>query len=147
MAATVQIWWNDTQEELAVARLLMSKGDPKKAYPRQAYHHAGQSAEFALKAILLRRRGLTELPDHLRTAKGHDLKIVAEAAGLGPDVARLQKDQNVCYLNWLTARDWDSNARFPGNRRSIQEINDLYTAVDHKPHGIMLWLETIFQKS
>jgi hypothetical protein len=135
------------REELAVARLLKGGRTQRESYPRQAYYHVGQAVEFALKAIYLRRRQLNELPDDLRTARGHDLKLVAELAGLGADIKQLQVRQKTCHLNWLTARDWQSNARFPGNRRSAQEMNDLYTAVGHRPDGIMLWLETIFQKS
>jgi len=147
MPTSAETWWSDAQEELAVARLLKSVSKPAQGYPRQAYLHAGQAVEFALKAIYLRRKRLGDLPDELKSARGHDLKLVAELAGLGPDIAQLQAQRKTCYLNWLVARDWDSNARFPGKRRSVKEVSDLITAVGQKPDGIIVWLETVFQKS
>jgi hypothetical protein len=139
--------WQDAQEELMVARLLKGGAKSKECYPRQAYHHAGQAVEFALKAIYLRRKTLNEIPSDLKTARGHDLELVAGLAGLKQDLTNLHASRKICYLNWLTVREWDSNARFPGNRRKIQEMNDLYSAIAHKPDGIMLWLEKLYQTS
>ena len=135
---TSDTWWRDAQEELAVGRFLAAK------WPRQAYHHAGQAVEFALKAIYMRRKG--ELPDELKTRRGHDLELVSKLAGLGPDIVQFSK-RRACSANWLVVRDWNSNARFPGNRIPSQDVKELLTAVGHKPDGIMLWLETIYHKS
>ena len=147
MPGNADTWWHDAKEEVAVARHLKGGAKARETYPRQAYHHVGQAVEFALKAILLQKKNLDEIPPELRTSKGHDLETVAELAGLKPEIKELREKRKICHLNWLTVRDWDSNARFPGNRRSVQEMSDLFTAVCHKPDGIIVWLETIYQKS
>jgi HEPN domain-containing protein len=148
VAATHDIWWQDAQEELEVARLLRGGGTKRTpAFPRQAYHHAGQAVEFALKSIYLKRKTLIGIPDDLMGRAGHDLEFLAERAALGPEIKQLQGTRKVLLANWLTARAWRSNARFPGDRESIKNMQELVSAVTHKPDGVMLWLESIFQKS
>ena len=139
MPAGPEAWWADAKKELLSAQTLKRNG-----HARQAYHHAGQAVEFGLKAIYMRRRGLSDWPGDLRGAPWHDLQRIADAAGLGADVAKLGKPR---YGNWLTVRDWKSNARFPGNAPSTRDLNDLYLAVSHERDGVMGWLESIFHNS
>lgn len=142
MVAGPKNWWRDAQDELAVARGLKATGSAL-----QAYFHAGQSVEFALKAIYMRRKCLLSWPDECKGATWHSLSRIATYAGLDPDLTLLSKENRPRYVNWLTARDWDSNGRFPGNRPSVRELNDLFLAICHERDGIMEWLEIIFQKS
>ena len=116
-------------------------------HARQAYHHAGQAVEYALKAIYMRRKSLREWPPEHKGAPWHDLRLIANHAGLEPDLARLRKDNRSCYQNWLTVRDWKSNARFPGNTPPARELKDLFLAVCHSRDGVMAWLERIFHSS
>jgi hypothetical protein len=135
-------WWRAACEELDTARKLKPVGKVP-----QAYHHAGQAVEFALKAIYMKRNGHRELPEECKGAAWHHLPHIVKAARLEPDIAALHKANRARFENWLTVRDWDSNARFPGKKRPLKELNDLHLAVCHERDGIMQWLELIFQKS
>jgi HEPN domain-containing protein len=115
-------WLDSARSELAAAKLLKNSGKNS----QQAYHHAGQAIEFLLKAIYLKRKNLKELPEACRNARWHSLSLVAEEAGLKGDIAIVQKAKRKVHQNWLTVRDWQSNARFPGNKPSTQELNDLF---------------------
>jgi hypothetical protein len=59
------------------------------------------------------------------------LPLIAAAAGLNPDLENLKRSNGTAFSNWLTARDWDSNGRFPGNKPPVGELNDLFLAVCH----------------
>uniref|UniRef100_UPI000AE08CF9 hypothetical protein n=1 Tax=unclassified Phenylobacterium TaxID=2640670 RepID=UPI000AE08CF9 len=85
------------------------------------------------------RQNLSEWPDEQKGANWHDLRLIAAAANVQCDVK-----QKGLYANWLTARDWDSNARFPGNKKPQQEVNDLITAVCHHQDGVMKWLDSLY---
>jgi hypothetical protein len=112
----------------------------------QAYHHAGQAVEFALKAIYMRRKGFSNLPDTCKGATWHSLPHIADQAGMGADIAALKDNKNRLE-NWLTIRGWDSNGRFPGNTPSVKETNDLILAVCNDRDGVMSWLDIIYQNS
>jgi HEPN domain-containing protein len=142
MPAGPDAWFAEAKAQMASAKTLKHAG-----HARQAYHNAGQAVEYVLKAIHMRRRGLNEWPADLKGAAWHDLQRIAGEAGLGPDLAELSKSDKPCFGNWLTARDWDSNGRFPGNTPPTRELNDLFLAVCHEQTGIMGWLESIFHKS
>jgi len=73
----------------------------------QAYHHAGQAVEFALKAIYIRRKALPELPGNCSGANWHNLTFIANEAGMRQDLADLRRNRSA-YQNWLTVKDWDS---------------------------------------
>src|SRR4051794_31040367 len=92
----------------------------------------------------MRRNGLSEWPEQLRGAAWHDLQRIADEAGVIPDIQKLGK---LRYRDWLTVRDWKSNARFPGNAPSNRDLSDLFLAVNHERGGVFGWLESIFQKS
>jgi HEPN domain-containing protein len=136
-----EAWWQRAREEVEVARSLRATGKRL-----QAYHHAGQGVEFGLKAVYMKRKGLSSWPDECRGATWHSLPHIAEAAGLNPDIQALRQDR-AKFENWLTARDWDSNGRFPGNTPSKEELNDLILAVCHDRDGVMVWLDGIYQTS
>jgi len=57
------------------------------------------------------------------------------------------KADNKLYANWLTVKDWDSNARFPGRPLPKEEVTDLMVAAFNPTKGVYWWLESIFQKS
>ena len=134
-------WWKRAENEVDVARKLRATGDRL-----QAYHHAGQAVEFALKAIYIRRKALPELPGNCNGANWHNLTFIANEAGMRLDLADLRRNRSA-YQNWLTVKDWDSDGRFPGNEPSVKELNDLILAVVNEPDGIMIWLDGIYQKS
>jgi hypothetical protein len=134
-------WWKRAENEVDVARKLRATGDRL-----QAYHHAGQAVEFALKAIYIRRKALPELPGSCNGANWHNLTFIANEAGMRPDLADLRRNRSA-YQNWLTVKDWDSDGGFPGNEPSVKELNDLILAVVNEPDGIMIWLDGIYQKS
>lgn len=67
-------------------------------------------------------------------------------AGLEKDISALHKRKAV-YVNWLTVRDWKSEARLPGKKPQNRQINDLFVAVCHETDGVMKWLESIFRPS
>ncbi len=134
-------WWKRAGQELEVARKLRATGDRL-----QAYHHAGQAVEFALKAIYIRKNGLSDLPDACKGPTWHNLTFIANEAGLRGELASLKGDK-AAYQNWLTVKDWDSNARFPGSEPSVKALNDLILAVVSEPDGMMLWLDGIYRKN
>ena len=121
-----EAWWQRAKEEIGAAHELRATG--KRV---QAYHHAGQAIEFALKAIYMKRKGLSDWPAAYKGATWHSLPHIAHEAGLDGEVAalRVNKADRGKYQNWLTVRGWDSNGRFPGNTPSVKEINDLMLAI------------------
>ncbi len=133
-------WWNDAQEWLRSAQTQKKAGQVK-----PAYFSAGFAVETALKAIYMKRKGLADWPPDLKGAPWHDLRRVAEAAGLAGDLAQLQRTSKARYTSWLTVRDWKSEARFPGNAPRQKDLNDLFLAVCHERDGIMEWLRGIYQ--
>ncbi len=135
-------WWKRAQEELEVARKLRTTGDKL-----QAYLHAGQAVEFALKAIYMRKNGYEELPDACKGPNWHNLMLIANEAGLRPDLTDLRANNRSAYENWLTVKDWDSNARFPGSEPSVKALNDMILAIVNEPDGMMLWLSGVYQNS
>lgn len=136
------VWWSDAQDSARSARTLKAAG-----HARQAYQQAGQAVEFALKAVYMKRKGLSDWPPEFKGPEWHSLPRIAEQAGLGPDLARLKQANKTVYGNWLTARNWDSNGRFPGNAPSSRELSELFLAICHERDGIMGWLESVFQNA
>jgi HEPN domain-containing protein len=134
-------WWAYAKEEKDTAAVLMAA-----ARWRACYHHAGQSLEFALKALYLRRNSLALMSEQARGAKWHQLEVIAEHAKLEVEIGGLKTDR-IRYANWLTARDWNSNARFPGAKTSKAEALDLMSAAFNPSKGIFPWLEKIYLRS
>ncbi|MGH6728173.1 MAG: HEPN domain-containing protein [Pseudolabrys sp.] len=140
MAGHVE-WWKRASEEIETAYDLRATGKRL-----QAYHHAGQAIEFALKAIYIKKNNLTELPATCHGATWHNLTFIANEAGLRPDLHNLRENKRG-YENWLTVKDWDSDGRFPGNEPGVKELNDLMLAVVAEPDGMKAWLDEIYQKN
>jgi hypothetical protein len=133
-------WWNDALSERRAAETCRSDG----LWPA-CYHHTGQSIEFALKAIYIRRRGLKKLPEECKGAKWHSLDLIMEQADIQAHFSGLKADRKL-YSNWLTVKDWDSNKRFPGRVLAKKDVTDLMVAAFNPSNGIFRWLETVFQK-
>lgn len=141
MRGDAEDWWNRAVDERETAVMLRSAGKW-----HQCYHHAGQAIEFALKAIYLRRNGHKILPESCRGARWHSLEVIASEAKLSADFGGLKADAKL-YSNWLTVKDWDSNARFPGRPLPKAEVLDFMVAAFNPAKGLFGWLESIFQKS
>ena len=127
--------------ELESARILKANGKAN-----EAYFHAGQAVEFALKALFLRRSNLSVMPDDHKGAHWHDLSACAEAARIKVDLNQ-RRTSRALRANWLTVRDWKSNARFPDLKVSKRELNDLFVAVCNDYDGVWRWLEELYHKS
>ena len=140
MTTNPEGWWRDARAQLETAASLKATGSL-----HDAYFHAGQAVEFALKAIYMRRKHLVAWPAENKGAGWHDLGRIAGLCGVAPDPN--MPNYKAVYANWLTARDWNSNGRFPDSKPSLREVNDLITAVCNDQAGVMAWLEAIFQKS
>ena len=134
-------WMRRGASELESAKILKSNGKAN-----EAYFHAGQAVEFVLKAIYLKRNNLAAMPPDNKGAKWHDLALCAEAARVMSDLNQKGLSRSI-RQNWLTVRDWKSNARFPGARVPQQELNDFFVAVCNDRDGVWQWLETIYLKS
>lgn len=134
-------WYKEALSELESAKILKDRGKVK-----DAYFLCGQAVEFLLKAIYLKRNNLSEMPPDHKGARWHDLSACAEAARLGADLN--QKSTSLALrANWLTVRDWKSNARFPGERVPARELNDLFVAVCNPADGVWQWLITLYGKN
>lgn len=142
MAAGPDAWWKRACEQVESARALR-RGN----HALDAYHHAGQAVEFALKAVFMKRRNHGAMPEECKGAKWHSIPHIASHAGLDGDLAALKARSARIYENWLTVRQWDSNGRFPGNTPSKQDLSGLFLAACHERDGIMAWLETIYQNA
>lgn len=118
--ATADEWWRKASGELAQARVLKASG-----HHDGAYFHAGQAVEFGIKALLLKRNGWATMPDTHKGAHWHDLPSCADAARLKADLNR-RETPRVVRENWLTVKDWRSNARFPDMKVRHQEMVRLY---------------------
>jgi hypothetical protein len=139
--ASADEWWQGAESELQSAELLRNNGSVD-----QAYLHAGQAIEFALKALIMKRKNWRKWPDNFKGANWHDLKTCAEAANLKYDLGQKGVSKEL-KANWLTVRDWKSNARYPGMKISRQDINDLLVAVCNKQNGVWQWLTKIYHRS
>ncbi len=95
----------------------------------------------------MRKNALPELPDDCKGAHWHNLTFIANEAGLRPDLAGLRANRRTAYENWLTVKDWDSNARFPGSEPSVKALNDTMLAIVNETDGMMPWLSDLYQKS
>ena len=95
----------------------------------------------------MRKSSLSELPDSCKGANWHNLTFIANEAGLRPDLATLRANRRAAYENWLTVKDWDSNARFPGSEPSVKALNDTMLAIVDESDGMMRWLSDLYQKS
>ena len=76
----------------------------------------------------------------------HDLQACADAAKIKADLNQ-QNTSKSLRANWLTVRDWKSNARFPDMKVSKQDLNDLFVAVCNDADGVWQWLNTIYSRS
>lgn len=139
MANGADNWWREAKDQLEVAKILMAAGKLN-----DAYFHAGQSIEFLLKALYLKRNNLPSMPSDNKGSQWHDLTLCSQAARLKNDLNLASREVNV---NWLTVRHWKSNARFPGSKMSKRDMTDLVIAVTHQKHGVWQWLETIYHKN
>lgn len=141
MGESAEDWWRAAEKERDAAVLCRNHG-----MLNQCYHHTGQSLEFALKAIYMKRNGHRTMPPECKGARWHQLAVIAAHARIDTEMGGLRSDRRL-HSNWLTAKDWDSNARFPGRSLSKQEVTDLMVAAFNPAKGIFGWLEGIFQKS
>lgn len=141
MPASADDWWRRAESELAQARVLKDAG-----HTDGAYFHAGQSIEFGLKALYLKRNGLAFMPDDHKGAHWHDLQVCAEAARLKSDLNQRGTSGSL-KANWYTVRDWRSNARFPDVKVARQEMVDLFVAVCNGRDGVWQWLEIIYRSA
>jgi HEPN domain-containing protein len=136
--ATADDWYRSSKSELESARVLKSAGKAN-----EAYFHAGQSVEFILKALFLKRNNLKFMPDTHKGAHWHDLQSCAEASRLKADLNQKDTSRSL-KANWLTVRDWKSNGRFPDMKVPKQELNDLFVAVCNDADGVWQWLEKLY---
>ena len=134
-------WWNRSEDERKAAHTLKSGG-----HWQQCYHHGGQAIEFALKSIYLQRNNLNVMPEHCKSAKWHSLTIIRDYCNINAEFGGMKEDVSL-YSNWLTVRDWDSNARFPGKKISKQDVIQFMVAAFNKEKGVYTWLQNIFQKN
>lgn len=132
-------WWRQSKSDLDSALILKKSGKS-----REAYFHAGQSIEFIIKAIFLRRNNHQFMPDKYKGAHWHDLKSCFDEARLRLDLEKPETPKPL-KANWLTVRDWRANARFPDLKVPQQELNDLFVAVCHDPSGVWPWLDVIYR--
>ena len=139
--ATADEWWRSAESELETALILRKAGKTN-----EAYFHAGQALEFGIKALFLKRNNLPYMPDTHKGARWHDLQLCAGAARLQIDMDR-RGTSKALKINWLTARDWKSNSRFPDLKVPRQELNDLFVAVCDEKDGVWQWLRSIYLAS
>ena len=93
--AAADDWWRQSKDELETARLCKANGRIT-----QAYLHAGQSIEFLIKAIIIKRNNHKTLPDCYKGARWHDLEICAQEARVKSDINGAPRGVK---LNWCTA--------------------------------------------
>ena len=134
-------WWNRAVDERRAADACRKQG-----LWVPCYQHAGQSLEFALKAIFLRRNGHERMPAEYKGARWHRIGEIAELCRIESDLGGLKCDKDM-WANWLTAKTWNSNARFAGSKVSKDEVTELMVAAFNPAKGIFQWLEKIFQRS
>ena len=139
MSEAGDIWMEGARRELWRAGVLHDAEDAP-----GAYFHSGQAVEFGLKAILLRRHNLSEMPTQYRGAGWHDLQHIAQAARLTPDVVAQSKLSRAFEKNWILVRSWSSNARFPGQKLSVRVYEAFYPAVSDRNDGVMPWLKKLY---
>jgi HEPN domain-containing protein len=109
------------------------------------YRLSGESVEFMLKAIRMKREGLTSWPATDRGAKWHRLTFLAERCSLHKRLAAEAANGTALGGNWLTVRDWDFQRRFPGHVAE-REARDILGAVNHPLDGVMQWLRQLYQR-
>jgi hypothetical protein len=126
---------------LARLRLQESRALFKAGLPAGAFYLAGYSIECALKACIAKKVRRHDFPDKATVEKSwkHDLKQLANAAELGPELERELVTSPQFSANWGVVKDWSERARYRTSTSSI-EARDMIRAVSAPTHGVLRWL-------
>lgn len=141
--ANAEAWRQDAERELQTARDLRAIGQDWVS----VYWHAGQAVEFMLKALRMKREGLTSWPPADKGAKWHRLTFLADRCSVRKTLEREVASGTVVGANWLTVRDWDHQLRYPGSPITEREARDILLAVANPSDGIMQWLQGHYHSS
>jgi HEPN domain-containing protein len=118
------------------AKVLLEAGQ----YPG-AYYLIGYAIECALKACVAKQVKRHDFPDKkiANEVFTHDLEKLVKLAGLGPDLDKDRKGNQILDLNWAIVKDWSESVRYDVGITEAQAC-DLFTACTGKD-GILPWVK------
>lgn len=140
--ANAEIWRQDAERERQTARDLRAIGQDWVS----VYWHSGQAVEFMLKALRMKRDGLSVWPTTDRGANWHRLAFLADRCNVRAALEHEAVAGTNLGANWLTVRDWDHQRRYPGSPITEREARDILSAVASPTDGVMQWLQDLYQK-
>jgi HEPN domain-containing protein len=143
LRSTARAWIERAFQHASDARSLrLHNGSPD-----GLYHFSGQAVEVALKALIMRREGLSEFPSRKQDPGlySHNLRDLMTRAGLAPLLDAEIKGATDLGANWQAVRDWSYNtSRYPQGRTPREYAVAYYRAVTHQRDGVLTWLNKLF---
>ena len=106
-----------------------------------AYYLAGYGVECALKACIAKQTERHEFPDKKKALQSysHDLRSLAQVAGLGDGFSERSRRDSEFEQNWKTAQSWTEESRY--QRHSRESAEEMFEAAAHKVYGVIPWIK------
>jgi len=129
-------FWRLSEEKKAVA--LSFVGDRRNC--RQAWEATGFAVECALKAYIMRARGLNVWPDDRKSPLWtHDLRSLLDQSGLS-----IKEESEGLLASWMTVLTWRREHAYSGGRFPRKIAAEMVKAA-FGTEGVVQWLKS--QKS
>ena len=105
-----------------------------------AYYLAGYGVECALKACIAKQTERHEFPDKKKALQSysHDLRSLAQVAGLGDGFSERSRREAAFGQNWETAQSWTEESRY--RRHDQNSAQNMVEAVAHRSDGVLAWI-------
>lgn len=108
----------------------------------QAYHHAGTAVECALKARIMKVRGLNRWPSRSEdnTVNVHKLETLARKSDVRTCLERLDAEGSSPEIvaAWMIAKDWFNEVKYKANRFPEGLARDMVDACIER--GLIEWI-------
>ena len=106
-----------------------------------AYYLAGYAEECALKACIAKQTERHEFPDKKKALQSysHDLRSLAQVAGLGDGFSERSRRDAEFGQNWETAQSWSEESRY--QRHGQKSAQDMFKAATHRIYGVIPWIK------
>ena len=130
-------WWGRANEKQRAAELLAQGG----AAPREIWMLCGEAVEYALKAVIMRRKRWNRWPERDHTTRqvySHDLYTLAGEAGI--DLTLVSGDLRT---NWSVVLDWTRASDYDPAPMPRGHADDMYEATFARPNGVFTWLKSL----
>lgn len=122
-------------------RLKESKALLDAGFPEGAYYLAGYAVECALKACIAKRTKAEEFPERdAHKYYKHDLQELLAHALLKKDLDAAMQVDPLLKESWEILQSWSEESRYERGK-TLQNAQDLITAVEDTKGGVPAWLQ------